>query len=315
MADEEEIVISLEGEADSGTEDAAVNDLASQFKELQGRLESESQARAAAERRAADEQRVAAQARQEATAARGEATDHQYETVSTGLAAAQAEATAAEADYAAAMEAGDFARAAKAQRRMASAEAKAVRLDEAKSDLEARRTAPEKTVQRTEAPQGDDPVERYIQGRSEPTANWLRSHREFITDPRKNAKLTAAHWSAMGEGLSVDTKEYFDHVEQSLGLKQALTNGAGKPPARKPAAPPAAPVNGSGGGSHGGGGTVTLTKGEASAATDGTHVWNYDDPSPNKRFKRGDPIGVQEFARRKLALQKQGAYDRSYVES
>lgn len=78
---------------------------------------------------------------------------------------------------------------------------------------------------------------------------------------------------------------------------------------------PAAPVNGSGGSGGNGGTEVVLTRGEAAAADDGTHVWNYDDPSPAKKFRKGDPIGRQEFARRKLALTKQGAYDRSYVES
>ena len=60
---------------------------------------------------------------------------------------------------------------------------------------------------------------------------------------------------------------------------------------------------------------MRLTQGEARAATDGTLVWNYDDTSPQKRFKKGDAIGHQEMARRKQALQKQGAYDKSYTEN
>ena len=78
---------------------------------------------------------------------------------------------------------------------------------------------------------------------------------------------------------------------------------------------PVAPVHQSSGGTNGGGDTVTLTKGEAAAATDGiTHVWNYPDPTGKNRWKVGDPIGIQEFARRKREMMRQGVYDRTYTE-
>ena len=76
---------------------------------------------------------------------------------------------------------------------------------------------------------------------------------------------------------------------------------------------PAAPVSRASVQSNGAAGEqVVLTRGEQLAATDGTHVWNYDDPSG--KFKKNDPIGIREMARRKAALTKQGAYDRSYTE-
>ena len=72
----------------------------------------------------------------------------------------------------------------------------------------------------------------------------------------------------------------------------------------------AAPVTGAATTNASSAAEVRLTAREAQAAQDGTHVWNYDDP--NKKFKKGDPIGIQEFARRKRELTKQGAYDRTY---
>jgi hypothetical protein len=63
---------------------------------------------------------------------------------------------------------------------------------------------------------------------------------------------------------------------------------------------------------NGGGMTVKLTQREATAATDGTIVWNHDDKAG--KFKRGDPIGHAEFARRKVQMQKEGHYDKSYSE-
>ena len=77
---------------------------------------------------------------------------------------------------------------------------------------------------------------------------------------------------------------------------------------------PVAPVQSSAGGTSGGGPEIRLSPGEAQSATDGTLVWNYDDPSGKNRFKKGDPIGIQEMARRKHELQKQNAYDKSYTE-
>ena len=82
---------------------------------------------------------------------------------------------------------------------------------------------------------------------------------------------------------------------------------------------PVAPVNGGGGGGGAGNGagaiTVSLSKAEAAAATDGiTLVWNYDDPSGQKKFKKGDAIGIQEMARRKREMKAQGLYDKSLTE-
>ena len=76
-------------------------------------------------------------------------------------------------------------------------------------------------------------------------------------------------------------------------------------------APSVAPVSASSGGTSGGT-EVRLTKGEAQSATDGTLQWNFNDPKG--KFKKGDPIGIQEMARRKKAMTEQGLYDKSYVE-
>ena len=316
MADTAEIAVTVEPEPPvdekdvivkqpaASAKDAAVDDLAEQFTALKERTK-------AAEQRAAQAAQEVQKARQEVASARTNVVASQYDTVTQGLSAAQAEAAAAEQEYATAMEAGDFAKAGKAQRRMSAAEARIVRLDEAKADIEAAQKAPP----RVEQPVNADPVEAYIQARTEPTANWLREHRDWIADPKKNAKLTAAHHDALSEGYVPDTKDYFDHVESFIGLKKAdaaKTNGASQP--KRKASAPVAPVSGSGGGVNGGSQEVRLTASEARAAQDGTHVWNYDDPTGQKKFKKGEPIGIQEMARRKLEMTKQGFYDRTYLE-
>jgi hypothetical protein len=331
MADDDQIVIEIapdddataKTEPDRGADGKFVarepkDELAAQFAELQAKSQRDVDALAAERRRREAAEQAALRASEEATTARGEVIESHVSSVESRLTAAQAEADAAEREYAAAFEAGDGVKMGAAQRKIARAEALIGRLDEAKADLETRKVkAPiEADQRRTEAPRRqdtiDDPVEAYVAGRSEPTAKWLRAHPDFVTDTRKNAKLTAAHWSAVGEDLAPDSAEYFEHVEKFIGLKPNGTTT----PTTKPRRPtvPAAPVNGSGGGGNGGT-EVILSRGEATAAEDGTHVWNYDDPSPAKKFRKGDPIGRQEFARRKLAMTKQGMYDRTYVES
>lgn len=314
-----EVVVKLEPEVThvlesavkvDAVKDPAVAELVSQYKELEAKSEEHRAAKEEAQSRAAAAQNEAALARKEAQAARAAATSSNMDTITTALSSAQAETEAAKRDIKLAGESGDYDAQANAYERLAKATALAMRYDEAKADLESRKAAIPEPIR------SFDPVEDYVKGRTEQTTNWLRQHREFVTDPRKNAKLTAAHHDAMSEGLSVDTKDYFDHVEKFIGLRKEageIENVQRLGAARKIVVRPVAPVNGSGGsGGAVGGIEVRLSAGEAAAAVDGTHIWNYDDPSGQKKFKKGEPIGVQEFARRKLKLKEAGQYDRTY---
>jgi len=158
--------------------------------------------------------------------------------------------------------------------------------------------------------------------RCEPnTAQWLRSHMDDAralatgSDPRRQAKLMAADNDAKAEGYAPGSNDYFAHVEKFLGMnKQTEPPTKQQAPAARKPSPPVAPVQQSGGGVSGSGDVVRLSAREAAAATDGTHVWNYPDPSGQNRWKKGDPIGVQEFARRKKAMQEQGLYDKTLLE-
>jgi hypothetical protein len=310
-------------EPDTATDAVVVTDpakdLAAQYEALQEKSKEDKAARDAADARAAEAERRAAQAQRDAQAAREAATSSSLDTITTALASAQSALDAAKKDKRTAREAGDFEAESDADDRMIQARIDLRTYDEAKSSLEARKAAP-----RTEAP--SDPVEAFVRGRSEPTAKWAREHREFITDPIKNKKLTAAHFDAEASGYAPDTPQYFDHVEKFIGLKKdaaVVTEGddVQRPGAAKEAAKEAkkqaqrsvAPVNGSAGsGGAVSGNTVTLTSREAAAATDGTVVWNWDDTSGNKKFKKGDPVGVEEFARRKQKMVQQGLYDKTY---
>ncbi|MGO8915764.1 MAG: hypothetical protein ACLQJR_07645 [Stellaceae bacterium] len=50
---------------------------------------------------------------------------------------------------------------------------------------------------------------------------WCRRHPDFVTDSRANARAQAAHFAAVGEGLREWSPEYWDFVEDRLGVRQA----------------------------------------------------------------------------------------------
>ena len=138
-----------------------------------------------------------------------------------------------------------------------------------------------------------DPVERYVAGRPPQTQAWLRQHREYVTDPAKNEKLTRAHFGALADGLTPDTNSYFSAIEKRIGLRDASSK-YGKPPDSFIAGKPETHLHGS---------KVFLTKKEAELATDGTLCW---ETGP----KKGQPLGLDEYGRRKAVLIKRGEYNR-----
>ena len=296
----------VEAKVEPKAEDDAIADLRRQHEELLARERN---------RAAAAEQR-AQQSEQEVQTARTEIAETRLDTITAGIEASQAEGDAAAQEHQAALEAGDFAKATAAQRKIAKAEARIVRLEEAKSDIEAQKAA-KPVIQKQEQRQPEipsDPVEAYVAGRPQETQNWLRSHPEFITDQRKNQKLTAAHFDATAEGKTPNTADYFDHIEKYIGLrKDEKPVQQQQQPQRKSASPPVAPVGQPSGGSVNGGATqVRLSRNEVAAATDGTHVWGKHDLAAG-RIKDasliGSAIGTQEFARRKKLQTDQGLHD------
>lgn len=306
------------GEGDGGARKEAdpVEDLRSQFHNLRSKFEqSEVEKNKAIEIAAAATHRVEQVESQfkERTAA-----DRRSQ-IEGSLAAARSTADAAEQRMREAFDRGDSAAVSRAQREIARAEAEILRYEEAATDLdglEADTARAPRQEQQQPGQRAADPVESFIATRTPKSQEWLRNHKDWITDPRKSNKLTAAHHDAVGEGITPDTTEYFEHVEKYLGIrKDAETRKDGGDRRQTRQGAPTVPVNASGNdGGHGTGArTVRLTRAEATAATDGTHVWNWDDPKG--KFKKGDPIGVQEFARRKEQMQKAGWYDRSYSES
>lgn len=319
MADDDTMVVTIEPDAPAaGGEDAAVAEVSSQFAEMKTRTERAEADRAAALRRANVAEAAARDAKREAETQRAEVIDTQAETVDSGIAAATDAVAAAKKEIKAAGEAGDHDAQADAYDRLATARARLERLSESKSDIAARKAEAARPTARKEEPAASgDPFDDYLTKFTAPTADWMRSHKEWVTDPRKSLKLEAADRDARAEGLAPDSAEYFEHVETFIGLRKdatpepaakAATNGAAVPAKATPRRAPVAPVQASTHMNGGTGETVRLSKKQADAATDGTHVWNYADPTGQNRWKKGDPIGIQEMARRVKEQTAQGLY-------
>lgn len=307
--------VSKGGQVSFNDEDGdPVADLKKQFGQLTGRLQT-----VVAHQQQTEQQ--LAEANQRLQKAETQAVVSQIDTVEGGIAQIDSDLEAAEAAYARAFEAGDGMAAARAQRAMTQAAAQRTELVQARDSLKqaATKQATQQPRQQPRQQASADPVEAVIanSGMSPRSAAWLRAHPECVTDKKLNARMMAAHNLALADDVEVDSDEYFDRIER--GVKPTVTKKEDPKPAangdgRRPSSG-AASGAGAGGGMNGGATTVKLTKGEAMSATDGTLVWNYDDPTGQNKFKKGDPIGLAEMARRKHEGQKQGLYDKNNFEA
>lgn len=115
--------------------------------------------------------------------------------------------------------------------------------------------------QRQQVP--NDPFERAIMSRTEPTKQFLRKHPEIVRDDGTFKRYAIdAHERARDAGYVVDTPGYFDYIERSIVAQTPSSDGQPIPPPRgaPTIAAPVARNSGPGGsGGSAGSGTFTLT--------------------------------------------------------
>lgn len=141
----------------------------------------------------------------------------QLDAVLNAIDANKTEADKAQGDYETALSNSDYKGAAEAQRRGQRAEAQLVQLEQGKDILESQLKAAERAPRR-EAPV--DSVEASIANLPDPAKNWLRTHRDYMTDQRKNAKIQSLHWEVIDEGHQPFSTGYFESLETHLGMRQ-----------------------------------------------------------------------------------------------
>lgn len=202
----------------------------------------------------------------------------------------ESEIAQATSSYAKAMESGDFEAAAKAQREIARHETRLVALEDGKNALDEHSKNGTTKKPLFSDKQDQDPTEAYLSKLSPRSQDYLRRNMTFVTDTRQNKRMMAAHYEAEAEGFVPDSDAYFDFIDKKMGAQDART-----PVRAHSRAAPAAPVSRSShaaNGELGGKKVVKLTSSEVATA---------------------EALGLTtaEYARRKLALQEQGAFDRS----
>jgi hypothetical protein len=251
------------------------------LEEFKKRFELERKARIDAEKRA----QVAAL---DAHKAKGEVHDTNLQLVANAIDTINQQNEILKSHYSAAMSSGDFDRAAEIQNNMSSNNAKLVSLEQGKTALE---NTPKPPPPRPAPPA--DPVEAIASQLSPRSAEWIRQHPEYARDRRLFQKMIAAHNLISADGVAPDSDEYFSGVERVLNIRpqeQVRNDDAMADSAKvtqRRSGPPAAPVSRSGTGTGSRPNVVRLTAEEREMAS---------------AMKMTD----QEYAKAKLALQKEG---------
>ena len=285
MSEEPEIEVEIEQDAPvveakkDDSEDAIAFAIREQAKEYEVKLVAEREEKEAARRRADTAER-------EARVATARVADSDLDSVTNAISMVEMQREKVKRQLKDAMEAGDFDGTVKAQEDLSEAITKLNALKEGKNYIEQRKSEPVNV----------DPQEAYIGKFTQRSQEYLRQHRELVTNENKNKRMIAAHYEAEAEGHKPDSEAYFQFLDNKLGYAEAPK----KAPSRMPAGAPVSRGNGDIQ-SGGNGNVIKLSSGEARAATDGSIVWN---AGANK----GEPIGVKEYARRKSLMIKNGQY-------
>ena len=248
---------------------------------LRAKLEQERNSRLDAERRA----QAATQA---AASARTEVADSNLALVTNAIDTLKQNESVLKKSYSEAMSAADYDRAAEVQAAMSTNSAKLLQLEQGKTALE---NAPR--TQQATAAAPSDPVEALASQLSPRSAAWVRSNPQFARDSRLYSKMIAAHNLAVADGLSADSDEYFEAVEDTLKMRREAPvsrdsdpmSDAAKPMARR-TAPTVAPVSRSN--------------------TPGTRQNVVRLTSAEREMAQMMGMSDQDYAKNKLALQREG---------
>jgi hypothetical protein len=259
---------------------------------LQKQLEEEKAARENERRGREDAERRAAAASNSEVAARTQSQSDQLTLINTAIENVQNSNKVLKTDYAAALAAQDFEKAADIQLAMSENAARLIQLDAGKKHLE--------KMPKPKPSQPADPVEQFASELTPQSAAWIRAHPETVRDARMNRKMLNAHYDALDEKISADTPQYFAYIEKALGFSKDPitplpdskidenddpTSAASTP--TKQRTPPAAPVTRSGNGAGNRANVITLSPEEVEIA-------------------RATGQTPEEYARNKRDLKKEG---------
>lgn len=212
--------------------------------------ETEYEQRLADERRRREEaEKLASERGKDAQKLGAYATQTEYHVIANAMHAKQREAESYERVLKEALEMGDAAKAADAQRRIARVETELSKLEDGKAEIEARVRSMSAAEPERERPKEQTPDD-YIDSMPATSRAWLKEHREYVTDPKLHSKMLAYANVAVAEGITPHTPEFIEFLNEKLGFAGGDEDGGSpvdevaedKPVKQKPRAT-AAPVN------------------------------------------------------------------------
>lgn len=147
----------------------------------------------------------------------------EFDAILAAMGAAQAESESAQRDIEIGTANSDIKLQIDAQKRLARAESRMGQLEDSKASYEARQERKKTEPPPRETPIGD-PIDAHIDAMPNLTVaqrQWLKSHRELMTDNRKNVRLQNAHFDAEDAGIKAGSDEYFKFLDEKLGYRKA----------------------------------------------------------------------------------------------
>lgn len=175
---------------------------------LKKQLEQERQRVLDAERRAEAAEAVAHNAQ-------ADIKDTQLKLVETAITTKNEEAANLKRQYSTALSNGDYEMAADIQLQMSRNAAELLNLENGKVAMENQARQP---VQPRRGNEVDDFAAQMRSSGYPRSAEWVKNHPEYVTNPRMNQKMIAAHQIAIADGHAADTDGYFEAVERVLGI-------------------------------------------------------------------------------------------------
>lgn len=198
-----------------------------------------------AKEEAAKSEAKARSAMQEAAKAKSEVDDTNLHLINNAIDRFKSDADILKVSYAAALESGNYLQAAEIQLEMTRNSQGLLQLENGRDAMKNKPVVKQSK---------DEEIERFLDSLSERSSTWLRAHPEYIKNERLNQKMLLAHAVALDDGLVVDTDEYFESIENRLGIRKKLKveddegqdvvlSEASKEEKRRDATPPSAPVS------------------------------------------------------------------------
>jgi hypothetical protein len=294
------------------SEEDVVENLRRQLQDLEGTGAAERKAREEAERRASDAERArqdaerrandaTQQARQASQQSERSVAESQLDAVKNALASQSTQLKSMSTAKAAALQEGNFDKAAELDADMAIMGGEIAQLRAGQAELERRvkEPAPDAGRQPQQQQSEYETRENFIRGQPPKIQQWLRGPNgdRYFSDRAFQQKVaSAADYAAKVKNLAVDSQDYIDFIETDLGLRQA---------ADQTPTPTPTPSNGQGRVADNG---ARMTTAPAGGSTGGAIRANADGSTTvyltpaEKEQARRDGISESDWARHKRDL-------------